>query len=326
MRYSVIVPLHNKEKIIERCLLSILNQTKKPSQVIVIDDASTDSSLSIVERFYSKVWILKNRTNQGKALSINLTIPFVLYPYTLIVDADTYLDKNYVKEVFKGFKSRRVKGVCGFVLPSETDNFLRSGRLFEYLFGQSLKWIQNKLNCIWVLCGCATMWRTFFLQKHSIPLDTIVEDMDISWLVQTQKDYLERTFKIGYSQKAVCYTEEPRTYRELIKQIDRWYSYREVIQKHFKKITINMKALTFLALGLTITYPVSIALACYSITQGNWELVLYPILTASVGIIQAIRLKVSVLKSIVGFFSYLCLSNIIFAVCLKCLIRPKRKW
>lgn len=51
---SIVIPLYNAENYIEETLLSIVNQTYSNYEVIVIDNASTDSSLSIIKKFFRK--------------------------------------------------------------------------------------------------------------------------------------------------------------------------------------------------------------------------------------------------------------------------------
>ena len=52
---SVIVPVYNAEKSVERCLKSIIKQSYKNLEIIIINDGSTDKSLNICEKFYAKI-------------------------------------------------------------------------------------------------------------------------------------------------------------------------------------------------------------------------------------------------------------------------------
>lgn len=58
-KISVIVSAYNVEKYIEKCLFSLLNQTYKNLEIIVVDDCSTDNTLSILKRFEKKILVLK---------------------------------------------------------------------------------------------------------------------------------------------------------------------------------------------------------------------------------------------------------------------------
>ena len=72
MKVSVVIPLYNAELFIGRCLDSILNQTYKDIEIIVVDDVSQDGSLSIVEDYqqsYPSIKIIKHPTNKGSMMS-----------------------------------------------------------------------------------------------------------------------------------------------------------------------------------------------------------------------------------------------------------------
>jgi len=69
MKVSVITPVYNEEKNIERCLKSVLKQTYKKLEIIVVDDGSTDRTLKITKTL--KVKVIKNEKNLGLAKSLN---------------------------------------------------------------------------------------------------------------------------------------------------------------------------------------------------------------------------------------------------------------
>lgn len=50
MKFSIIIPNYNSEKWIEKCLDSVLNQTFKDYEIIIVDDKSTDNSVSIIQK------------------------------------------------------------------------------------------------------------------------------------------------------------------------------------------------------------------------------------------------------------------------------------
>ena len=65
---SVVIPLYNKEKWIERTLSSVLNQSFTDWEVIIVDDGSTDRSVEVVEEFIQKnpgKWVLIKNHNAG---------------------------------------------------------------------------------------------------------------------------------------------------------------------------------------------------------------------------------------------------------------------
>ena len=72
-KVSVIIPVYNSEKYLEECLNSVLNQTHKNIEVIVVDDGSTDSSLDILKKYSDKIHVI-SQTNNGLASALNIGI------------------------------------------------------------------------------------------------------------------------------------------------------------------------------------------------------------------------------------------------------------
>jgi len=95
IKYSIIVPNYNKGEYIEECLNSILSQTYKNYEIIVIDDGSTDNSLEIINKF--DVLCLKtNRLQAGGAR--NLGLKHATGDYIVFLDSDDYLTSDNVLE------------------------------------------------------------------------------------------------------------------------------------------------------------------------------------------------------------------------------------
>jgi glycosyltransferase involved in cell wall biosynthesis len=87
VKVSVIVPVYNGEKYIREAIDSILNQSYKDFEVIVIDDGSIDNTLSIVKECDGKIrW--KSQENKGQASAINEGIKMVKGEYVAYLDAD----------------------------------------------------------------------------------------------------------------------------------------------------------------------------------------------------------------------------------------------
>lgn len=336
-QYSVVIPLFNKEQTVAKTLESILKQTHKASQIIIVDDKSTDGSFELIKNLVEnshnpKIELYQNKANLGKAETLNWAIKNkVKYPFVLIVDADTFLETTFVHHAWKGFYSRKVKGVCGLVLPSDDKTIIENGRTIDYLIGQTYKMIQTKIHGIWVLSGCATMWRTFFLKKNPIPLDTVVEDMDISWVAQTEKNYKGEPFEVNFNPKAISYTVEPKTFKSFITQISRWFSIREVVSKNFGKAKMGLKLTAMWMFGEAVAFLGFLGFSIYSLLMGNCLglallLVCDFTIISLVSLIQAKKLSVPLRKVLKGIPAYYIIRYINVFMFWKCLVSPKKKW
>lgn len=104
---SVIVPLYNAENYIEQCLQSLLDQTFKDFEAIVLDDASTDRSVEIVERmserFDARLILVRREKNSGGIVAIprNIGLGLARGNYIAFLDNDDFLTPTALEELYK---------------------------------------------------------------------------------------------------------------------------------------------------------------------------------------------------------------------------------
>lgn len=93
MKISIIVPIYNVEKYLERCILSIIKQTYQNIEIILVNDGSTDSSIEICKK-YSKIdsrILLIDKENGGLSDARNVGLQVAKGDYVLFVDSDDYM-------------------------------------------------------------------------------------------------------------------------------------------------------------------------------------------------------------------------------------------
>jgi glycosyltransferase involved in cell wall biosynthesis len=99
IKFSVIIPLYNKEKEIKDAIESVLNQTYKADEIIVVDDGSTDKSAEIVEKYFKcKVKLIK-QNNCGVSCARNRGIQESKNEYLCFLDADDLWENNFLEEI-----------------------------------------------------------------------------------------------------------------------------------------------------------------------------------------------------------------------------------
>jgi glycosyltransferase involved in cell wall biosynthesis len=108
MTISVIIPAYNEAKTISLCLKSLLNQTRKPDEIIVIDDSSTDKTVKQVKQF-PQVKLLK-QAHQGPGTARNLGASQAKGNILVFVDADMEFDKAFLAQLLKPILSGKAKG------------------------------------------------------------------------------------------------------------------------------------------------------------------------------------------------------------------------
>lgn len=96
IKYSIIIPVYNVEKYLDDCLSSILNQTYKNYEVILINDGSSDNSSLICKKYcdLSKSFKLIEQVNGGVSSARNNGIRNASGDYLLFIDSDDYIDNN----------------------------------------------------------------------------------------------------------------------------------------------------------------------------------------------------------------------------------------
>ena len=100
IKVSVVIPVYNSEKYMEKCLESILNQTLKEIEIIVINDGSKDNSLKKIEKYEkdNRIKII-SRENKGLTKTRNEGINISTGEYIYHLDSDDYLEKNDTLEI-----------------------------------------------------------------------------------------------------------------------------------------------------------------------------------------------------------------------------------
>lgn len=103
---SVIIPAYNCAKYLELCLTSIKNQTFKDSEVIIIDDGSTDSTADIARKFAEKNanFLVKSTKNEGVSSARNTGLSLAKGKYVTFVDADDFLPAKALQTLYAAIK------------------------------------------------------------------------------------------------------------------------------------------------------------------------------------------------------------------------------
>lgn len=102
-KVSIILPVYNAERFISKTIESILVQSFKDWELIIIDDCSKDQSLAVCEQFAEKdkrIKIIASETNQGSAETRNKGLELATGTYIAFVDSDDYIEKDYLLKLY----------------------------------------------------------------------------------------------------------------------------------------------------------------------------------------------------------------------------------
>jgi len=117
MLVSIIVPVYNAEPFLSKCVISLLNQTHRDIEIILINDGSTDKSLNICKHFASldKRVKIKDQQNQGQSVARNLGINISKGEYIMFVDADDFCEPDIVSSLVATIKPKQIGlAICSY--------------------------------------------------------------------------------------------------------------------------------------------------------------------------------------------------------------------
>ncbi|HEX6977518.1 MAG TPA: glycosyltransferase [Patescibacteria group bacterium] len=115
MKVSVCITTFNEEKTINKLLVSLIKQTKKADEVVVVDSDSSDLTLQLIEGYRNKLRNLKIITKKcSRAEGRNIAVKNARNEVIAMTDAGCVLDRNWVKGITEPFKSKSVDIVAGF--------------------------------------------------------------------------------------------------------------------------------------------------------------------------------------------------------------------
>ena len=121
IKVSVIIPVYNVEKYLDQCLTSVINQTLKDIEIIVVNDGSTDTSLEIIKKYlFDSRIILINKENGGISSARNAGLNLAKGEYIQFLDGDDWLDCDYLEKNYQYAKKNNLDIITsGIVLEYE---------------------------------------------------------------------------------------------------------------------------------------------------------------------------------------------------------------
>lgn len=146
VKISVVVPVYNAENIIERCVDSIVSNHYDNLEVILVEDCSKDNSLEKCKKLskkYNCVRYVNNEVNMGVSYTRNRGIYEATGDYTMFVDSDDWIDKDYINSFIDVLNDNPMAlTICGYVNHDEKYN----GRTDNVIWSNTKKNVSAKLK------------------------------------------------------------------------------------------------------------------------------------------------------------------------------------
>ena len=185
-KVSVIIPVYNTEKYLKKCLNSIINQTLKDIEIIIVNDGSTDNSLNICNEFVKKDERIKliNKENEGLSAARNTGLKLATGEYIGFVDSDDWLSLDFYEKLYENASQNDADIAYGdIVRKSNKIHKLRRNLTEIAVFTDNLDKIYNiknlSLGCVW-----DKIYRKSLLDNNNLEFEKGVYYEDGRFLVQ----------------------------------------------------------------------------------------------------------------------------------------------
>ncbi len=278
---AVIIPAHNEEDVISRTLEALLLVLPR-EQIYIVSDCSTDKTVKISRSF--RVACIETKKNLGKARGLVYGMKkFDLlnkYSLLLINDADTEINRNYLKNALPLFNDPEVAAVAGHGVPRiERYSFrqaffiayrLRLWRVMQFCirYGQTWKYINASI----IVPGAFSLYRTDVLKKIKIDAPgLVIEDFNMTFEVHRKK-----LGKIAYSPRIYGIHQDPYNLIDYVRQVHRWnVGYFQTVKRHgiwFSKFSLFTALYTIELYISTLLFALTPALFILFILEGFYSI------------------------------------------------------
>ncbi len=134
MDVRIVIATLNSEHLLAECLSSIYKNTFQTEfEIIVVDNASTDDTVEMVERKFTDVRIIRNRKNKGVARGRNQGLKAILARYVLLLDADTTVESHAIDNLVQFMDNHPQVGICGPKLINPSGDLQLTCRRFHHI-------------------------------------------------------------------------------------------------------------------------------------------------------------------------------------------------
>lgn len=207
MRFSVLIPVYNTEKYLEKCLQSVLNQTYQNFEIVIVDDGSTDSSSLICDKYCDnypdKVKVI-HKENQGLISTRRVGIDNAKGDFCIFVDSDDYIKENLLSEL-----NRVLTEDATIDLLIYSFNYVQNDKIvkqFHRIEQDGTVWDDsNKKEVIEKLLYSNDVTPIWIKAVKTYLLKSDTTDYKQFYKKNMAEDYLQSLFLVTYAKKIVYY-------------------------------------------------------------------------------------------------------------------------
>jgi glycosyltransferase involved in cell wall biosynthesis len=247
---SIVVPVYNCQDTINRCIKSLVNQTLKNIEIIIVDDGSTDDSSSIVDELSMKDnrIVVIHKENSGVSATRNLGIKHAKGEFIGFVDADDFVDTTMYEKLYNLVKKEASEmALCSFYVDAGTNLYEKEEEWHEYIDKDNVKEsiflnmiamnneesFNNRGTIMGSTCRC-------IYKNNALNINNILFDEKITYAEDLlfNLKFLDKIKKISLIDEYLYYYKKKRGSLSLIYREDFYNSIKNLISE-IKSISIN---------------------------------------------------------------------------------------
>lgn len=198
LKVSIIVPIYNVEKYLKQCLDSIVNQTYKNLEIIIVNDGTKDNSMKIVEEYLqdNRIKII-NKENGGLASARNSGLEKVTGEYISFIDSDDWIELNMYEELVSQISDEDILIYRYFSYDDKKKKIVGKKKIDFY----SQNKLEDKYLYVELPCCCWNkLYKKEYLEKNNFKFLEILYE-DVFWNIET----IFSTEKIKFIDKRYYY-------------------------------------------------------------------------------------------------------------------------
>ncbi|HSW81245.1 MAG TPA: glycosyltransferase [Candidatus Saccharimonas sp.] len=223
---TIAISAHNEEKVIIRTLESLIKVDYPRLQIIVMDDASRDSTSKLINNFIANhpkfdITIRYKTKNVGKGRALNAAIQrYAKGEFVMTLDADCILHPQAIRNAVRYFDDPSVAGVAANVRIIREPGIISLLQMLEHMIGYRSKKAYSLTNSECIIGGVGSTYRRSVMKHVNFyDTDTLTEDIGLSMKVAAQGN---KHYRLVYGADVVAMTEGVATFKALLKQRYRW--------------------------------------------------------------------------------------------------------
>lgn len=176
---SVIVPIYKVEKYLDRCINSIVNQTYKNLEIILVDDGSPDNCPTMCDEWSKKDNRIKviHKINGGLSSARNSGIEQYTGEYLTFIDSDDYIEPNYIEELYSTLNQHNADmSICGLNYFNEDGSVYQDIKSLSKQFYKEDRFSLLLEHNITVVVAWNKLYKRHIFEKLKYPLNKKNED------------------------------------------------------------------------------------------------------------------------------------------------------